>query len=201
MDAGRQRSGVRTRTDSNPALEPRGPEQALWMVRLDGAAPRRIGEGDQPAGLAEGDRIAYVRRGQMWLAGLDGSAPAQAFQARGTSSRPVWSPDGTRIAFTNSRGDHSFVGVFDTAATKLRFLDPSTSYDSNPEWSADGRNIAFTRLPSSGLRQVREARRAGEPWSIRVAAVETGVGREVWRPPKDRARSSVHRQASASCFG
>ena len=86
--------------------------------------------------------------------GLDGSGLTQAFQGRGTYGRPVWSPDGSRIALTNSRGDHSFIGVFDLASSKLQYLDPATAFDANPEWSPDGRSVAFTRVPSSGLRPV-----------------------------------------------
>jgi hypothetical protein len=33
----------------NPALDPKGVEQAVWIAGLDGSAPRRIGEGNSPA--------------------------------------------------------------------------------------------------------------------------------------------------------
>src|SRR6185436_9504707 len=105
----------------NPSLDVRGAEQALWIVRLEGGAPRRLGDGDRPAVSPKGDRVAFNRRGKVWLAPLDGhTAPAQAFQARGVCGRPIWSPDGARIAFTNSRGDHSFIGVYDVAGDSLR---------------------------------------------------------------------------------
>jgi dipeptidyl aminopeptidase/acylaminoacyl peptidase len=85
------------------------------------------------------------------------------------------------VAFENNRGDHGFIGVFDVAAGALRYLDPSTDFDSEPEWSPDGRSVAFVRIRSTGQHEVRGARRSGEPWSIHVASAETGAGREVWR--------------------
>jgi len=50
-------------------------------------------------------------------------------------------------------------------------------------------------LPSFASQQriaaVREAHRSGEPWSMRVAAAQTGVGREIWRASADPAACSA----------
>jgi dipeptidyl aminopeptidase/acylaminoacyl peptidase len=46
-------------------------------------------------------------------------------------------------------------------------------------------------VPSNGKRQVREAQREGEPWSIRIADAATGEGREVWCA--DKGKGSVFR--------
>ena len=170
---------------ANPASNVKGPDEAVWMVALDASAPRRIGPGTSPAPAPKGDRIAYVHGGQIWI------GTALGFQSRGTAADPVWSPDGARLAFVSSRGDHALIGVYDLAAESLRYLDPSTDFDSSPEWSPDGRSIAFIRQPSSGLRPVRQPRRAGEPWSIRIAAVDTGAGRPIWTAHEGPAASSA----------
>ncbi len=182
---------------ANPAQNPKGVSQDVWMVALDGSAPRHIGEGSWPAVSPRGDRIAFLHDSQVWWAPADGKTPAApAFRARGECARPAWSPDGARLAFVSQRGDHSLIGVYDVAAGALRFLDPSTDYDSYPEWSPDGRDIAFIRIPSSGLRQPRQANREGPPWSIRIASAETGAGREVWRA--SAGPGSVFREVTAA---
>lgn len=50
----------------NPALNVEGETQAVWLVSLSGGAPRRIGDGHSPAISASGDRLAYVKGGQVW---------------------------------------------------------------------------------------------------------------------------------------
>jgi Tol biopolymer transport system component len=166
----------------NPALDPNGREQTIWIVGLDSSSPRRLAEGNSVAVSPHGDRIAYTRRGQIWCMSLSEKAdPAQPFHTRGRLSRPVWSPDVAHLAFVSNRGDHSFVGVYDLNPPMLRFLDPSTDFDSEPEWSPDSRQIAFIREPSRGKGPIYGARRADEPWSIHVADAATGAGREIWK--------------------
>ena len=166
----------------NPAVDPRGAEQDLWMVALDGSTPRKISEGNAPAVSPRGDRVAFIRRGQVWWASLQGEpSPVQPFQARGREQQPRWSPDGMRLSFTSDRGDHRLIGVYDVAGGALRYLDPSTDMDSEPAWSRDGRSIAFIREPSHGGAVVHGAQRIDEPWSIRVADAATGKGSRIWK--------------------
>ena len=188
----------------NPALDPQGAEQDLWIVGLDGSAPRQIGEGHSPAVSPNGDRVAFIRRGQIWWAPLDAkSAPAlrrllqrllhnPAVKGRGECARPVWSPDGARLAFENNRGDHGFIGVFDVAAGALRYLDPGTDFDGQPEWSPDSRSVAFVRIPSTGhARGASRHAARGEPWSIRVASAETARAARSGAPAQAPAASSA----------
>jgi dipeptidyl aminopeptidase/acylaminoacyl peptidase len=169
------------RPDPNPSTNPAGVEQAIWMV-VPGERPRRIGDGHSPAVSPKGDRLAYLKAGQIWTAQLAGEAkPALLFRPRAgvTSAELQWSPDGSRLAFVSDRGSHSFIAVYDFTARTLNYLDPSVDRDSNPEWSPDGKRVAFIRN-AGGDAGGRGARREGEPWSIRVASVD-GVGRQIWK--------------------
>jgi dipeptidyl aminopeptidase/acylaminoacyl peptidase len=173
------------RENPNPRSDSAGVEQIIWVVSIDGGAPRRLAEGHSPAISPNGDRVAFIQKDQIWMASLDGDdKPVQAAHARGKAQSLLWSPDGTKLAFASGRGDHSFIGVFEPATKTLRYLDPGVDRDSNPAWSPDSRQIAFLRALAT--HEIFVPQRTAEPWSIRVADATTGAGHEVWRAQTGR---------------
>jgi hypothetical protein len=82
--------------------------------------------------------------------------------ARGVSSRitfgtfdnlwPVWSPDGSRIAYGSSRGGeyHTFIRAASGTGGEDSLAHEPGGNDAPSDWSLDGRTIALTRLGSSG---------------------------------------------------
>jgi dipeptidyl aminopeptidase/acylaminoacyl peptidase len=164
----------------NPRSRPEEPKQQLWIVSLDGK-PRLLGEGHSAVISPKGDGAAFISKRDVSWVKIDGSEkPALLFQTKGRSNSLHWSPDGSKLAFVSARGDHDFVGVYDLATKSIRYLEPTVDRDSEPSWSRDGRQIAFIRIPTSREAGAFAPKRADRPWSIRVADVETGAGREVW---------------------
>jgi dipeptidyl aminopeptidase/acylaminoacyl peptidase len=184
------------RDNPNPASLPQGVEQAIWIVPL-GSAPRKITKGSDPAVSPAGDRLVFLREDEIWSVGLDDSAkPSQFIHAKGEASQLRWSPDGSKLAFTSTRADHSFIAVYNLAAQSITYLDPSVDRDSQPVWSSDGKQIAFIRVPASTL-SVGPRRTASPPWSIRIAAAESGNGQELWHA-SDGPGSVFHATAADS---
>ena len=170
------------RDNPNPTSSPDAAEQAIWLAPVSGEAARKLSEGSDPELSPQGGRMVFLKGGQIWSMTLGNDAkPVQLIHAKGRPGTLRWSPDGTKLAFVNSRGDHAFIGVFDIGRRALMYLDPSADTDTNPVWSPDGKQIAFIRTAASSRAfMFGPVRAVATPWSIRLADAQTGSGRELW---------------------
>jgi dipeptidyl-peptidase 4 len=148
---------------ANPVANPAGTERAIWAARTAGGAAWRVAEGGEPALSPDGRFVLHVKDGHIYRTRvLPSSAPIAArvdqvkpfITAFGTNSDPVWSPDGTKIAFESDRGDHAVIAVYDVRTRSITYVAPSVDRDSSPTWSADSTRIAFIRRPGSTFTQI-----------------------------------------------
>jgi dipeptidyl aminopeptidase/acylaminoacyl peptidase len=159
-------------------------ERAVWIFPFEGGEPRKVIDGGNFSVSPDGALVAYTRKREIWGIALGDDAEAERLaRIRGAAGSLTWSPSGDRLAFVSNRGDHAFIGVLDLAARTVRYMDPSVQHDASPTWSADGRRIAFLRVPNERGVKMFAPRREGLPFSIQVADVATGEGREVWKAP------------------
>ena len=171
----------------NPTSDAAGVKQQVLAANWTTGQVRTLGEGSSPAPSPAGPQVVFSKGEQLWTASLAeprGGEARQLFNARGSNGSPHWSPDGKQLAFVSGRGDHSFVGVFDTATRTINFLAPTVDRDSAPRFSPDGRRIAFVRRPALGNQPAVFLDDAPDPWAVMVADLDGGRAREVWRSGK-----------------
>jgi Tol biopolymer transport system component len=126
-------------------------QHEVWVMEHDGSDPHQVTDlpadiGAQEAAWSpDGDR--FVIEGQqipslysdLYVVGVDGSGLAQITDYAGSETKPVWAPDGDRIAFSWN-GDLWTVAPDGSNPTLIVDLPTPVM---NPDWSPDSEQIAF----------------------------------------------------------
>jgi len=95
------------------------------------------------------DNSGVENNGDIWVHELARPVGTRLTFDATDESQPVWSPDGSRIAFVSFReGTDADVRVTNVAGSGGEEVLVATELRENPEdWSPDGRHLLFTRQP------------------------------------------------------
>jgi Tol biopolymer transport system component len=125
----------------------------VWVASSDARGARRLAvppEGfkdHSPEWAPDGTRIAFVRSeagatspGEIWVADSDGANPRRA--AAGPALKPLWSPDGGELAYTQGSARGSALFVVSASGGQPRRLTPDGARDLT-DWAPDGARLLF----------------------------------------------------------
>lgn len=187
---------------------------SIYLVNEDGTGLERIVEGRAPAWSPDGSQVAF-RRGNpnrgggldttIYVARADGTGVRTVVsgvsgEASGESGPPVWSPDGSLIAFDTLEGIYVVEPDGSNLRLVSRYQGDLACYDLQPAWSPDGTRLAFSVIcdgPSEGLWTVNpdgsQRTQLAPPTEDLVSLTQP-----VWSPDGSRiAFSGVTKQGSS----
>ena len=139
-----------------------------WLAGPDGQNPSQLlVDAGNITALAnyspDGSQVAYIRfpdnqqatpPGELWVMDAQGFKPRKLAEAdAGRGFAPVWSPDGSKIAFIGraspDKPDALTLNIYDLKTSNLTTVYPAagTAPGTQPAWAPDGSAIAFSDTP------------------------------------------------------
>ena len=148
----------------------------IWMMDADGSNPRQVthtgGRVFFPDISPDGTKLVFQGTigtdptSQIYVSAIDGSGivPLTAeTSATGDANYPVWSPDGSKIAYIGVQDGLEQVFVMNADGSgKTQLTTDAVNHDQVPDWSPDGSKIAYAGGEGTRAR-VRHERGWDEP--------------------------------------
>ncbi|MFF9478359.1 amidohydrolase family protein [Streptomyces sp. NPDC014733] len=131
------------------AVTPAAAAAARPAVRVPAAADRRVltytaGTGASVTANPRGGGLIAEVQGILWSVPADGGEAVQLTDWQLEPTRPVFSPDGTAVAFCAYRGGGFHLWTMAPDGSGLRQLTDGPWDDRGAAWSPDGTKIAFS---------------------------------------------------------
>ena len=155
----------------------------------------------EPSISPDRSEIAFVSGGDIWVVPSTGGEAHLLLSHPANESRPMYSPDGTRLAFMSNRAGSMDIWVLTLATGDVRQLTFDDGNEQLDGWSRDGTWIYFssaahdvgantdiyrvraaggTPMPVSADRYAAEFMSAPSPDGSTLAVVARGFGQSQW---------------------
>jgi tricorn protease len=112
------------------AVPSRGAERALWLR--------------YPAISPDGQTIAFSYHGNLWKVAATGGTAVPLTLGSAHNTMPVWSPDGSRIAFASDRHGNLDVFVMPSEGGEAKRLTLHSADEIPTSFTPDGKAVLFT---------------------------------------------------------
>ena len=159
----------------------------IFVMNLDGTGVKRLTSGsksdDHPSWSPDGKSIVFAREGALFRMPAAGGPATRVVKAPGAAANPVYSPDGTQIAYDYREPGFSIREVYVARldGTGVRKVTDLRTVSGFPSWSADGRRIAFQSNAAGGHTEIfTVALGGGAP--KRVTITDSDAFEPAWGP-------------------
>src|SRR5437867_2797732 len=124
--------------------------RTILALLLSLAAPSFFGQSDKPLLLrspsVSRNQIAFSYAGDIWVVSREGSEARRLTTAVGSETGPVFSPDGSTIAFTGEYDGNQDVYVIPASGGVPRRLTFHPGPDEAVSWTPDGKQVLFSSM-------------------------------------------------------
>lgn len=157
LEAQGERNATTPANQPTPEFTRRDSPHEVSIVGLDGTIresfPALLGDAFAPSLSPDGTTFAFVTTmtGYSQIATMSASGDVKVLTDMVDAESPVWSPDGSRLAFMGLNVDGNYdVYIVDADGRNLRDLTKGDSADDQtPEWSPDGSRLVYIRNPTT----------------------------------------------------
>jgi tricorn protease len=98
----------------------------------------------EPSLAPDRREIAFVSGGDVWTTSAEGGTAQLLVSHPATESRPLFSPDGKRLAFVSNRTGSGDIYILNLETSDLQRLTFDDALDQLDAWSRDGRWIYYS---------------------------------------------------------
>jgi TolB protein len=158
----------------------------IYIADYDGANSRRVTTSRQlninPSWSPDARAVAYtsyVPVPDIFISHLYRGVRENPTKRVGSNFLPMFSPDGTRMAFMSNRDGNPEIYVMNVDGSAVRRITNHPAGDSSPTWSPTGTQIAFTS-DRSGTPQIYIV--GADGLNLRRLTNESYADRPTWSP-------------------
>jgi len=107
----------------------------------------------EPSLSPDGTEVVFVSGGDIWTAPAQGGVAHLLVSDPATESRPIYSPDGSRLAFMSNRGGTTNIYLLTLATGEVKRLTWADANEQLDGWSRDGKWVYFASAVNDVGRQ------------------------------------------------